>query len=263
MRLRNCFVLFCVLFPGVSSAHELWVEPEIWSVEPGAEIVADLRNGENFKGAALAWFDRSVARADLEIAGKTVPYSARMGDRPALVSEAFASGLAVLVHETTPSEIRYQTWKKFQKFIDHKDLGVSKSAHLAAGHPESGFTESYTRHAKSLVKVGDGAGQDRAFGLETEFVALTNPYAAEFDGQMRVKVLYNNAERANVQVEIFERGPDASVDVRLTETDASGIATIPVQKGHSYLLDAVVLRGSTRDGAIYDTLWAALTFHVP
>ncbi len=263
MYLFHRFVFLCVLLPSLSSAHELWIEPQSWQVAAGDEIIADLRNGEEFSGAALAWFDRSVARAEFAIGNEKVTYSARLGDRPALVAPAFASGLAVLVHETTPSRITYKTWEKFEKFDAHKDLGVEKAAHLAAGHPESDFTEAYTRHAKSLVAVGDGAGSDSAFGLETEFVALTNPYAAGFDGQMRVLLTYQNAPRANVQIEVFDRAPDGEVDVRLARTDGGGRATIPVTPGHVYLFDSVVLRPGTEEGAVYDTLWAALTFYVP
>jgi hypothetical protein len=39
---------------------------------------------------------------------------------------------------------------------------------------------------------------------------------------------------------------------------------IPVKSGHEYLLDAVVLRAADPDdGAVWETLWAALTFAVP
>ena len=263
MSLRRFLAVFCFVFPGLSSAHEFWVEPTEWQVAPGADIVADLRNGEEFKGAALAWFDRHVARGEAVFGEKTVRYSARLGDRPALVTEAVEPGLAVLIHETTPSRLTYRTWEKFQKFVDHKALGVTKDAHLAAGHPETGFVESYTRHAKALVQVGAGEGADRAFGLETEFVALTNPYAAGFDGQMQVALIYQGQPRGGAQVEVFERAPDGAVTIRLETTDADGRADIAVKPGHAYLLDSVVLREGTQEGAIYDTLWAALTFYVP
>ncbi len=254
---------FCVTLPVLSSAHELWVEPETWQVAEGETIRADLRNGEEFSGSRLSWFDRSVARADLAIGETLQQITARMGDRPAMQAEAFAEGLAVVIHETTPSKITYKTWEKFQKFVDHKALPVTRAAHEAAGHPAEGFAESYTRHAKALVAVGDGGGSDRAFGLQTELVALENPYTETFGGEMRVRLLYQGQPRKGAQVEIFDRAPDDTVTIRLTTTDDKGEALIPVTRGHTYLLDAVLLRPGSVDGALYDTLWAALAFHVP
>lgn len=263
MRLPHLFAIVCALCPGLSSAHEFWVEPKSWQVMPGEPLLADLRNGEMFEGASLAWFEKSVARAELAQGDRQLRFSARMGNRPALEMTAPGEGLAVLLHETTPARITYKTWEKFQRFVDHKALPISRAAHLADGHPATGFTETYTRHAKALVSVGSGDGADRAYGLATEFVAETNPYAETFKNEMRVRVLYDGAPRGHAQVEIFEKGPDDAVEVRLTQTDAEGRAVIAVKPGHAYLLDAVVLRPGTQAGAIYDTLWAALSFYVP
>lgn len=263
MRLPHLLAVFCAFLPGLSSAHEFWLEPRAWQVETGEKIEADLRNGELFAGAALAWFDKSVARSELVQGNASEPFTARMGDRPALQMPAGADGLAVLLHETTPARITYKTWEKFQRFVDHKALPVTQAAHLSAGHPPAGFTESYTRHAKALVGIGPGDGADKAYGLATEFVAETNPYAENFTNEMRVQVLYEGQPRGNAQVEIFEKDATGKVTVTLSQTDAEGRAVIAVKPGHAYLLDSVVLRPGTADGAIYDTLWAALSFYVP
>jgi hypothetical protein len=119
---------------------------------------------------------------------------------------------------------------------------------------------------KSLIAVGSGEGSDSEAGLKTEFVALTNPYTEDFDNRMKVRLLYEGAPRADAQVEVFERAPDGSVDITLHRTDEAGEAVIPVQDGHEYLFDAVVLRPYERTGEddpVWQTLWAALTFAVP
>jgi len=263
MNLRTILSIFCLFFPGLSSAHEFWVDPNRWQIAQGEEIVADLRNGENFKGSSLAWLPNNIKRADLAFGETVLPFEGRMGDRPALVKTAERSGLAVLLHETTPSSLSYKTWEKFAKFVAHKDLGITRTDHVAQGHPTEGFKESYTRHVKSLVKVGDGAGADRAYGLATEFVALTNPYSDKFDGNMKVLLTYQSAVRSNAQIEVFEKNKAGVVEVSLTQTDANGQAVFPVRSGSTYLLDAVVIRNVKANNAIYETLWAGLTFLVP
>ncbi len=246
-------------------AHELWISPIEYRVGEGATIVADFRNGENFVGTQLAFFDRSSTRLQVAGPGGIVDVKPRNGDRPAIEIEAGKAGLHVLAYETTPSRLTYKDWAKWMKFVDHKDLNAVAAAHTARGLPQENFKEGYTRHAKALVAVGSGNGQDAALGLETEIVALTNPYAANFDQNMRIEVLYQGQPRAQAQVEIFERAPSGAVAVTLTKTDDMGRAVINTQPGHTYLLDAVLLREPMRDDddIAWETLWAALTFQVP
>ncbi|MEL7131353.1 MAG: DUF4198 domain-containing protein, partial [Pseudomonadota bacterium] len=228
------------------------------------QIVARLKNGELFEGVTLAYFEQRIARFDVVVGDTVRPVEARMGDNPALDVPAPVGGLAVVVHETEPSILTYKAWDKFQAFADHKDFGDIAARHAANGFPDPPFKERYTRHAKALIAVSDGAGADRALGLKTEFIALTNPYAPQFDGAMQVQVTLEGAVRPDAQVEVFERAPDEQVTVTLHRTDANGIATIPVKPAHDYLFDAVsIVPIANGDGAVWDTHWAALTFGVP
>ncbi|MFC6584097.1 DUF4198 domain-containing protein [Sulfitobacter aestuariivivens] len=116
--------------------------------------------------------------------------------------------------------------------------------------------------------MGDGAGSDAHYKMATEFVALTNPYDAGFDGTMHIALYDQDARRPDAQVEVFDRAPGGAVTVTLHRTDAAGEARIPVSPGHEYLFDAVILRPSPEAGnydnaPVWDTLWAALTFRVP
>jgi len=50
--------------------------------------------------------------------------------------------------------------------------------------------------------------------------------------------------------------------------NSAGVALVPVLAGHAYMLDAVVLREPSavlaeQTGAVWETLWANLTFAVP
>ncbi|MBW4708850.1 DUF4198 domain-containing protein [Roseobacter sp. YSTF-M11] len=263
------FLIAVLLLSGQPGfGHEFWIEPESYQVEPGASMTATLRNGQNFEGISLAWFDNRFTRFELATGETLTPVEGRMGDTPALQAIAPGDGLLIVLHETTPSNLTYKEWEKFLAFAEHKDFPTAAAAHTAAGWPKEGFRESYTRHAKALMAVGDGSGQDRAFGLATEFVALTNPYDPQFDGNMRVRVTYQGLPRRDAQVEVFDKGADGTVAVSLTRTDQDGVAVVPVTPGHSYLFDAVVLRASPQAGSsekapVWETLWAALTFAVP
>lgn len=115
------------------------------------------------------------------------------------------------------------------------------------------------------MAVGDGGGQDHAFGLLTEIVALANPYTDDLSGGMPVQVLYDGAPRPDAQVEVFAKQGEA-VTISTVRTDAEGRALVPVSPGTRYMLDSVVLRevpAGAFDGAVWESLWANLTFAVP
>jgi uncharacterized GH25 family protein len=252
--------------PFAVQAHEFWIEPEAYQVAPGADMIASLRVGQNFGGSAQAYLPPSFERFDLNCAGNLKPVEGRAGDRPAMTVIAPSDGLCVVIHQTRDYTLTYREWEKFVSFVEHKDFTTALADHAARGLPEVGFVEQYSRYAKSLIAVGDGAGQDSVVGLETEIVAGANPYTDDVSGGLPVQVFYQGTPRVDVQVELFEKAPDGAVEITLHRTDGEGHVTLPVKAAHSYLVDAVVLRPMTpkaeRD-PVWESLWASLTFAVP
>ncbi|MEM7377244.1 MAG: DUF4198 domain-containing protein, partial [Pseudomonadota bacterium] len=180
--------------------------------------------------------------------------------------EPAETGLGILVVQSETQRLRYPNWVKFQNFIDHKDFDLTQAEHVARGHPPADFRERYRRFAKSLVGVGDAVGADRRIGLEIELVALSNPYVDDLANGLHVQAFLGDAPRADVQIELFEKRADGEVVTTLHRTDHAGVALLPVQAGHSYLVDTVHLRPAppgSKEGVVWQTLWASLTFAVP
>ena len=251
---------------GSVQAHEFWIDPAAFSVRPGTALVADIRVGEMLEGPAYSYIPPNFTRFDIVLGDTVIPVEGRAGDRPALNQPVAGDGLAVVVHATRNYRLTYRDWNKFVAFVTHKDFAWALEQHAARGLPQTGFAETYSRHAKSLIAIGDGAGQDRVVGLETEIVALANPYTDGMTDGLPVRVLYQGQPRAGSQVELFENAPDGTVEARLYRTDANGIARLDVKPGFSYLADHVVLRAvePEADGApVWESLWASLTFAVP
>lgn len=255
-------VLTATALPGLG--HEFWIEPEEFQVEIGDEVVAHFRNGQNFTGVELAYFEHRSERLEIRRGDEVRPYAGRMGDIPALRALAGAPGLMVLLHQTAPSTLKYKDWDSFAAFATHKDIPDFEARHAARNLPRSDFFESYTRYAKALVGVGAAGGADRAGGLEIEFVALANPYTDDLADGFPVLLLYRGAARADTQIEVFERSDGGEVRVFTIRTGANGRSLIPVRRGHDYLLDAVVMRDAP-DGAraVWDTHWASMSFRYP
>ena len=256
-----------LIVPTWVHAHELWIEPQDYVIAADELIVADIKIGQKFSGIRFPYLTRNFTRFDLTFGNKSVPVTGRMGDFPALKMSPPREGLIIIIHETTPDTITYDDPEKFVAFVKHKDFSDVLEAHKTRGLPKQHFTETYRRFAKSLVAIGNGAGADRVYGLETEIVALANPYVESVVGGMPFEILYQGNPRPDAQVEVFAKAVDGTVDVSLYRTDQAGQVIIPMSLETEYLIDAVVMRpvsGSGKDGApVWESLWASLTFETP
>lgn len=265
--IRTLFAAKLALLPALPGvAHEFWIDPLDYAISAEDPLEARLRVGQSFEGVSMSYMTRNFSRFEIAFGDIAMPVDGRLGDNPALSVETHWEGLAIVVHETTPRTLTYDDWDSFLRFATHKDFPDIAARHRARGLPMTGFTESYTRHAKSLIAVGAGAGADREFGLRTEFVALANPYADDLADGLPVRLLLNGEPRANAQVELFDRAPDGEVTITLHRTDATGQVALPVQPGHEYLADAVTLlpvESEEEGGPVWHSLWASLTFAIP
>jgi hypothetical protein len=252
----------------VAKSHEFWIEPESYQLVIGSDVVAELRVGQDFGGASQAYLPQNFRRFEYGADGQTVPITGRLGDRPAARLEGLGAGLVVLIHETTDFKITWDEFAKFESFVRHKDAEWVLAVHRSEGLSEENVAEAYSRFAKSLVAVGTGAGSDFETGLETEIVALENPYTDNMADGIDVRVLYQGNPRAKEQIEVFEKTDSGDVSIFTLETDENGEATVPVKAGHQYMLDSVVLRKPSEELAesqnvLWESLWANLTFAVP
>lgn len=265
MRVILAATIASFLLMGKAQAHEFWIDARDYSVDPRAVIEADLRVGQEFEGQAYGYFPQSYTRFEVWMGDEVRPVEGRMGDTPALSMEGLPDGLAVVAFEAVTATITYDNWEQFVNFAEHKDFGDIAAMQDARGLPRVDFTETYTRHAKALIAIGAGAGADQELGLTIEIVALANPYTDDISGGLPVQVFYLGAAQGDVQVELFERAPDDTVEITLHRTNADGIAMLPVRAGYEYLADHVVLEPiepETNNGAVWHSYWAALTFGV-
>ncbi len=269
MPLRMLIVTIALTF-GVNSvawSHELWISPTQYGVSSGASIAADIRVGETFRGSSYPFIPEDNARLDLAMGDRLTPISGRMGDMPAISIQAPGAGLAVIVYQSTAGVVLYDKPEMFPAFVAHKDFKGVMAAHKARGLPSIGFRESFRRFAKSLIAVGGGAGADRAYGLETEIIALANPYTDDLTAGFPVRVLYQGKPRSGVRVEVFARAADGAVTVSTLRTDAAGRVSVPVAAATEYLIDSVVMRpldgGGPENKPVWESLWASLTFKTP
>jgi uncharacterized GH25 family protein len=255
-------------FPCTLIGHELWVDTTDFRVEKDTEINLNLRNGENFDGFSLGYFDRSVEKLYWRQNGNQFNNTSRQGDIPALKIVPNENGLVTAVYVSKPSIIKYKEFKKFKNFAIAKHSQSSIDFHLKSNFPTENFSEIYTRYSKALLGVGGAKGSDKANDLELELIALQNPYTDDISSGIEILALYKGRPQAFAVLNVFERSnTDLRVNSFVVKTDAKGIATVKVENDNAYFIDNVIIRPANdkllKDkGVIWESLWAALTFGV-
>lgn len=277
-RFAKFFVpFFACLSAGLAGApahaHEFWLEPQDYSVAVGEDIVADLRNGEAFKGGTYPYIDEYFTRFDVITRKGASPVPGRRGDYPALTMKATSGGLHVFAYASTDNNLVYAKYEKFANFVNGKDLSWVLEDHATKGFPTAKIKEWYYRYAKSLVKVGSGAGRDVLVGMPIELVAEINPYSSDADPRFR---LYRNGTpMADFEVQIWNfppraednetAGPPKATETKL-RTDATGRVTIPRGDGGEFLVNAVEMiepdAAQKVQGVHWVSIWATTTYFI-
>lgn len=265
-----------ILFLGISvqisvpvNAHEYWIAPLDFTPELNGRALADLRVGEDFKGDALAYIGVFTVGYQVTDSSGTRELKGRDGDRPALSFETLVPGLHIMSYQTTQNRVRFDEWETFATYINNQGIPETAERHRERNLPPTGFSELYSRYAKSLLAVGgESTGADREIGMRTELTALANPYSLPFGEPLPVQLFYEGAPLPDKQISIFTRsqkpGEEDFLETSKVRTDENGRALIKVMPGRRYMLNSVHLTEvEGRGEVVYESFWASLTFEVP
>ena len=260
--------LCLALLVGPALGHEFWLEPVEYQIQPGGQLKAEIIIGDDFEGARMPYLPQRIVSYSVRAGENSARVAMRIGASPGLQQAPLGDGLHVVAYESVVAIVHYPNWDKFQAFFEQKDLGDVGKRQAARSLPKDSVSEAYTRFSKTMIAVGSGKGADRRTGMEAELVALQNPYTDKLAQGFRVQLFYKGTPRADTQIEVFRKAPAGTVVRTTVRTDKAGIAVVPVQPGHAYMLNAVVLREPStalvdQTHVQWETLWANLTFAVP
>ncbi|MEC7211141.1 MAG: DUF4198 domain-containing protein [Pseudomonadota bacterium] len=251
-------------------AHEVWIQPHSPQVKDGAPVTADLRIGDMFVGNHLLYIPQQTERVAILGAGGMTDYVPRVGSRPVIDLGADLldglTGHAVLIYQSADSYVHYMHQDKFFDFVTKKGAADIPGAHARRGLPPGGFIERYKRFAKSSITIGapDETVNDRATGMEVEFVLTGRSLMADGTRRLNVRLFYKGAPLPGAVVALFTRRPDGEVATTGLVTGSDGIVGVAALPGHDYLLDHVTIRpidpATDKNKAVWESLWASLTF---
>ena len=259
------FALF-VATTGPARAHDMWVEPENYSVTAGGRTAISLRVGHaDDEGAWSAPWERVHSF-------RSYGPAAVQDRQAALVVPAPDAGPSATIAFETPGThvVAFETYhststleaKKFNDYVVEEGLDNVTALRTRTGKMKTPGIELYSRRAKALVQVGDTPTDNvlQPVGQTLEIVPLRNPYARDGGTALPVRLLFQGRPIAGVQIRLLPLSSKVVKPVKL-RTDAQGQATFDVPRRGRWLIMAVHARPMVgNDKGDFDTIFASLTF---
>ncbi len=259
----NALILALVLAPVTAPAHEFWVEPSGFNLEPGGRIGVRLCVGDGFEGWSLARDPRRIERFVAVGAMSEAPVVGLDGSDPAGVVRLAAPGGYIVSYSSNRAFTRVPA-AEFDQYVSEKGLEKTVAGRGDRNAKRGQVREAYSRHAKALVNVGNpGAGVfDRPVGLRLELVAEPGPSRVNADASLFFRLLHEGKPLACALVTATRPGT-ADADQRV-RTDSGGRAQFRRHAPGMWRIAAVhLLDPPDNVAADWESLWASLTFELP
>lgn len=246
-------------------AHDFWLQPRRFQVEPGAPLPATLQVGHGALRQRWGNASRIVMLGDFFNGSRRDRRGDLRSGGPADIVTSFSSpGLHVLALQSSyafselPS-IRFNDYAKVEGLV------LPLAARQRTGASGKVGREKYSRRAKALIQVGpptpaNQAMATRPIGLKLEIVPDRNPYALGRSRMLPLHVLYNGRRLANATVKLTSLEFD-SRPIATTVTDRQGRANFRIPAVGDWLLNVIwsePVNGDSR--ADFDTTFSSLTF---
>ena len=240
----SAFVLFAA---SAAHAHDTWLQPERFAATPGATLDFGLTSADGFNGPDTAIKPERVATVRGRLADEAVALTSPVAGEKALRFSATLPrpGVAVVGVELKPRVLELEAGKIETYFREiHADEPL-RAVWAAVPEPRR-WRESYVKNAKTFVRVGEPAADERAWaqplGLRLEIMPERDPTELRAGEALPVRVLRGGAPLAGFTLAFVSAG-ETREHVVVTDDDGRAQATLDVRG--AWLVHGTDLRRAT------------------
>ncbi len=243
-------------------AHDTWLIPKEPHVTESKSATVELTSGMAFPKAESAVKADRIASGAWRTSGKKGKLDKWEEGGSSLVMQltAVGTGTAVMYLTLKPKEIEL-TDEEVAHYFD--EIGAPEAVRRDWENRESGavFKETYTKHAKSFMRVGDG-GEDPSclhpVGLAIELLPQKDPTALKVGDTLVIRAVRGGDD----ELESFAVGLvcGATGETQMHRTNQSGMVSFEITDRGWWLVRATELRRQA-DGT-YESDFSTVTFFV-
>jgi hypothetical protein len=169
-------LLGLVIAAAPASAHDFWLYPKTHVPEKPGTVEIRIFLGMMHDVSEMERRPAHFKRFEAHGAAGVIDTQGRAGAKPGGFLDLPANDIYTLIYESRHGYIRLDA-EKFTRYLADEGLPQILSERLRRGETDKPGDEGFARYVKALIKVGDAdTGYDRRIGMQSELVALTNPF---------------------------------------------------------------------------------------
>ena len=248
-------------------AHDLFLVPERFQLPAGRPLHVALVNGTFTLSENVVARERVrailLASGDTTIEAVPTAWSER-GETTWVELPAPPAGTMVLGVSLHPATIAL-AGEDFEAYLVEEGLDDARVERERLGVAADSARERYAKHAKVVLRVGDGGGDgwSEVLGFPAELVPLADPSALAPGDTLRVRAMVGGAPAAGLALNAGWKAPrDSARRVAAARTDSAGVASIPIGGAGRWYVKTIHLARADEPGLDYESEWATLTFEV-
>ena len=174
-------------------AHDLWIVPGRFHLNPGERIRIFLNSGDEFPKSDSLVGEFRIASFNLYSATEQIPLSRFVVDDESLTAEmkAPSGGTVVLGLAAKPRLVRLRA-DEFNTYLKEEGLHRVLEERERRGEITDAVVERYTKWAKAILTVGEGDDSwQKNLGMRIEIVPEYDPCGIEVGEELAVRVFFD------------------------------------------------------------------------
>lgn len=264
MRPQLALLLLALAPAPFALAHDTWLLPDHFEVAPKQSVTLDLTSGMAFPALETGPKRERVEAAFCRLAGRTVDLADITAGPKSLVfkSDLPEPGLAAFWVKLPPKSIDLKP-EQVAEYLEEIDASGEVKKQWAEAKEPRRWRESYSKHTKTFVRVGEAPPGDRSWaepvGIALEIVPEKDPTALLAGEEFAVRVLKNGKPFADFPLNALAAG-ETKGETR--KTDSAGRVAFRLGKAGACLLRGTDVRKSTLGDADWESDFTTLTIEV-
>jgi uncharacterized GH25 family protein len=250
-----------------ATAHEFWLQPTRFFVQPGQTVQVRTLVGENFTG------EPSEGRKNRILLYKHYQPGGETDLPPTLTNDHYGEvavtlthpGTHVLLFANTPKFIRLDA-DKFLAYLNEDGLDNVIAARAEAGDTLKPGYELYSRCAKTLLQVGDNVPETlpKTPPLTLDIVPTENPYTLRAGQKLKFQIRFNDKPQPDALVRYWVKARTGNVTYELARSDNRGFVQFKLRPGQNMVSTVRMVPAEAQpnvpDPADWRSYWSSVTF---
>lgn len=266
--LQGCLLIAALFSCSGAAAHDFWLQPARYALEPGAVTPMTLQVGHGAARQRSPIAKRRILRfAAYGAHGEAIDLRDELhpggADDDAVLRLADA-GVYVLALETDARAESHLPALRFNDYLQAEGLTPAIEQRRRLRRMQADGSENYSRHAKAIVRVGTSeAAQDavtRPLGLTLEIVPERSPYQQPRAADLPVRVLLRGEPLPGALLKLTDLDHDEQpFETHLTDADGRARFALPARG--AWLLNVVWTLPQPADADTeFATMFSSLSF---